>query len=591
MSKQKKCVILSIFFVCVIAASSILIDGSSLDASSGADHKIKNVIILIGDGMGYQAAGLLEMYARYADNEVYPDKKTALSEIMEKGVIGNALHNAQGVLVTDSAASATQMASGKFSLSEAIGIDKDGHKTTTILEIAEEMGKSTGLVSDTRITHATPAGFAAHQTHRTKENEIAVDLLNSGADVLLSGGLRYWIPQDISNMNPDLYNELVERTQGKISIKSKRKDDRNLLDEAGNKGYSVALTKQEMEQADGDKLLGLFQYSAFDYRIDIKDKINDPQRTIPTLKEMAQKSIEVLSKNENGFFLMVESGLIDWAEHDNDAGALLYEMIRFDETLKYLYNWVKDRDDTLFIVTADHETGSFGFSYSRRNIPEESAFPGDFSNELFSPKFSFGSFDILTKIAMQKKSYAAMLLDFSEQSGVDLYDRLNTGDVFTTDNCNVFRDIVNDNTEFDITLEETKEILTTEVNEYKVEGHSYLGYNYFPKVNDYKEFYVYETEVFKDLIARIVGKQQYAVWSTGTHTNTPVPIIALGPENVTKGFGKMMHTTEWAQLAIDIMKNGDAGPVDDTRKFDLNGDGAVTLGDLIHFIKYFTGLN
>jgi alkaline phosphatase len=182
-----------------------------------------------------------------------------------------------------------------------------------------------------------------------------------------------------------------------------------------------------------------------------------------------------------------------------------------------------------------------------------------------------------------------MLSAFQSQSSVDLYDRLSTGDAFSESECAIFRDIVNENTEFDITLPEAQEILTTEENEYKVEGHSYLSYNYFPKIHDFKEFYVYETEIFKDLIGRIVGKQQYAVWATGTHTNTPVPIIAYGPETVTKGFGKMMHTTEWAQLAIDIMKNG--GTSDDSKKFDLNEDGAVTLGDLVFFIKYFTGLN
>jgi len=589
MSKQIKFLFISILCICMIIASLIFRGSPSLKANPATNQKIKNVIFLIGDGMGPQATGLLQMYAKYANNSDYPDKETALSRIMEEGTIGNALHNAHGVLVTDSAASATQMASGKFSLSEAIGIDKDGNDTKTILEIAEDMGKSTGLVSDTRITHATPAGFAAHQTHRTKENEIAVDLLNSGADVLLSGGLRYWIPQNIQTSNPELYNDLVERTKGNVSIKSKRKDNRNLLDEAENKGYSVALTKQEMETAENNKLLGLFQYSAFDYRIDMKDEIDDPQRTIPTLKEMTQKSLDVLSNNENGFFLMVESGLIDWAEHDNDAGALLYEMIRFDETLDYIYHWAKDRDDTLLIVTADHETGSFGFSYSRRVLPAAVDFPGDHPNELFAPKFSFGTYDILTKIGQQKKSYAAMLSAFQSQSSVDLYDRLSTGDAFSESECAIFRDIVNENTEFDITLPEAQEILTTEENEYKVEGHSYLSYNYFPKIHDFKEFYVYETEIFKDLIGRIVGKQQYAVWATGTHTNTPVPIIAYGPETVTKGFGKMMHTTEWAQLAIDIMKNG--GTSDDSKKFDLNEDGAVTLGDLVFFIKYFTGLN
>ncbi|MCP4349831.1 MAG: alkaline phosphatase [Desulfobacterales bacterium] len=512
--------------------------GTESEADSG---KVKNVIILIGDGMGPQAVGFLNSYAKYAPNSIYKDTErvTALETVIEKGVLGYAYHEAANVLVTDSAASATQIASGKMALSETIGIDQYGNRTETILEKAKKMGKSAGLVSDTRITHATPAAFAAHQAHRTKENEIAVDLLNNQVDVMLSGGLRYWIPKEANDKSSEIHKKLKNMTGGKIKIKSKRKDSRNLLEEAKAKDYALAFTKKQLKQSESNKLLGLFSYSVMPYRIDLDT--GDPARSVPTLKEMTEKALDTLSKNEKGFFLMVESGLIDWAGHDNDAGTLLHEMLRFDETLAYIFDWVKERNDTLLIVSADHETGSFGFSYSRRNIPEPKEFPGtEFKGEKFAPKFNFGTYDILDRIYKQKISYQAMMDEFDGLSK----DQKTPGAMMK---------IVNNNSEFLITEEEAAVVLEREKNDYYIKGHTYLGSETFPKINDFKEFYVYSEEVRKDILARVVAKQQNIVWSTGTHTSAPVPLITYGPEKITSQFSKMLHTTEWAQYAIDAL--------------------------------------
>lgn len=125
-----------------------------------------------------------------------------------------------------------------------------------------------------------------------------------------------------------------------------------------------------LEKAQGDKLLGLFANSGMYDGITYSQTKNDPDRKEPTLKEMTDKALEILSKDKDGFFLMVEGGQIDWAGHSNDAGSMLHEMIKFDETVNAVYQWAKDRDDTLIIVTADHETGSFGFSYSGYNLPK-----------------------------------------------------------------------------------------------------------------------------------------------------------------------------------------------------------------------------
>lgn len=305
---------------------------------------IKNVIVVIGDGMGPQQIGLLNSYVKHAPNSIYKDKnrRSAWESLAKDGVLGLAYTDAANVLVTDSAASATQFASGKMSGSEMVGTDLDGHATETMLEIAAKMGKSTGLITDTRVTHATPAGF--------------------------------------------------------------------------------------------------------------------------------------------------------------------------------------------------------GFSYSRSNLPEGRDLPGEvFEGSTFKPNFNFGSYDILDKIYQQTASYVDIFSLFDALPAVEQTPAALAG-------------LVNSHTQFAITEAEAARVLETEDNEYFVEGHGYLSAKTFPKVNEFKEFFVYGNEVRHNLLASIVGKQQNTVWATGTHTNTPVPIVAWGPESVTNQFNGLIHTTDWAKFAIQAMK-------------------------------------
>ncbi|MBW2206825.1 MAG: alkaline phosphatase [Deltaproteobacteria bacterium] len=504
---------------------------------------VKNVIIIVADGMGFQQVALLNAYAKYAPNSIYRarGRKTALEAMTEAGVAGFVYHEAADVLVTDSAASATQFSSGKWAGSEMLGVDKDGNPTVTILERAEQLGKSTGLVSDTRITHATPAAFAAHQPHRSMENEIAVDMLNNDVDVMLGGGLRYWIPRSANDRKSEIHRELTKRTQGKVKITSKRKDGRNLLQEAESKGYKTVFTKEQLAGAQGNKVLGLFSPSGMPDGIWQTLNEESPGRTVPNLKEMTAKAIEVLSKNDKGFFLMVEAGQIDWAGHANDAGTMLHELIQFDETLNYVLSWARSRNDTLLIVTADHETGGFGFSYSRANVPEARDFPGDrFKGRKFKPSFNFGNHGILDKIYKQKLSYGRILSRFYQLPKARQTPA-------------AMAEIINANTEFPITEEEGARILKVERNKYYAKGNKYLDQDVFPKIDDFDAFYVYGDMIRTDIIARVVAAQQNVVWSTGTHTNALVPIIAYGPEDVTSWFSRMSHTTEWGQYAMDVL--------------------------------------
>jgi len=227
-------------------------------ARAPQSEETKNVIMIIGDGMGPQQVGLLLTYARQAPNSVVKNRMTAFDRMLkEGGVLGISLTHAANNLVTDSAASGSQLATGKPSRVEVIGADQDGNPAKSILELAQAQGKSTGLVSDVRITHATPAAFAAHQPSRDLENEIAVDMLNTGPDVMLSGGLRHWIPKEANDKNSTIRKELEQLTEGAVKINSEREDSRNLISEAQQQGYALAFTKSQREKADR-KILGLF---------------------------------------------------------------------------------------------------------------------------------------------------------------------------------------------------------------------------------------------------------------------------------------------------------------------------------------------
>lgn len=506
-------------------------------ADTNSPAKVKNVIMMIGDGMGPQQIGLLENYAQFAKTSVYQGQPTGLNKLMNNGVIGLSHHNPAQALVVDSACSASQLATGEASLSEAVGLDIHGNPVETVLELAKAQGKATGLISDTRLTHATPAAFAAHRYHRSLENQIAEDMLANNVDVMLSGGLRHWIPKSVNDKG-ELYEQLVAETGGNVKIKSKRKDEKNLLADAKAQGYQLAFNREDLSKASGDKVLGLFAYSGMQDGIEYSQSKHEPSRTMPGLKEMTEKALDILSKDEDGFFLMIEGGRIDWAGHDNDAATMLHEMLKFDEAVNYVYEWASKRNDTLVLVTADHETGGFGFSYSRANIPAASKVSGSgFAGVDYKPNFNFGEFGILDRMYQQKQSFANMMSAYDDGEKTP----------------EALMRIINDNSEFDITLEQANDILATEENRYQVPGHKYLSAQTFPKVKEFKAFYVYGDEIRNDLIGRALAEQQNVVWGTGTHTSTPVTVIAYGPASAQQKFSGMTHHTDIGKLTKQII--------------------------------------
>lgn len=530
-------------FIAYCFISVALLSCSTLDKPKPTEAKLKNVIMIIGDGMGPQQVGLLLSYARQAPHSVIANRATALDRILEQGRLGISLPYTAGTLVTDSAASATQLATGKFAGAEMLGLDKDGNAQENIIEKARRMGKATGLVSDTRITHATPAAFASHQTHRSQENNIPEDLLATGADVMLSGGLSYWIPEQASDKKSLIHQQLAHITGNSAEIKSSRKDAKNLLDIAQQKGYTLAFNNEQLQQANG-KTLGLFANSGMQNGIVETQFKDDSKRVQPTLKDMSAQALKILNRNEQGFFLMIEAGQIDWASHRNDTGLLLHEMLRFNDTLNTVLDWAANRQDTLIIVTADHETGGFGFSYSGENIPKPHKLPGGAfaDGTLFQPNFNFGNPEVLDRLYAQQLSYHDIFALFDalpkdQQTPLKLTE------------------LVNRYTEFKISEAQAVKILATENNPFYKAGHIALGEKTVPKMEVNSAFFVYQKENRENLLAQAVASSQQVVWATGTHTSTPVYVFVSGPEQTIRPFAKILHHTQVGQLAIDALDN------------------------------------
>jgi len=303
---MKRIINLAIAIIIIAPLSSC---NSSRKLTASDAHEVKNVILLIGDGMG-----LSTVYAAMTVSAVPLNIERATTVGLQKTYSANSY-------ITDSGASATAIASGKKTYNGAIGIDASGNTAKSILEIAEENGLSTGLVATSAITHATPASFVAHQASRASYEDIALDFLKTDIDVFIGGG----------------YNHFAKRT-----------DKLNLIDSLKLKGYEVYTETDLLLQSKARKVAGLTAPIQHEYRLKGRGDM---------LPASTGKAIEILSKNQKGFFLMVEGSQIDWAAHANAADTLIDETLDFDRAAGIALDFAAKNGHTLVIITADHETG------------------------------------------------------------------------------------------------------------------------------------------------------------------------------------------------------------------------------------------
>jgi alkaline phosphatase len=303
----------------------------------------KNIILLIGDGMGTS-----QVYAGMIS------KKGALN-IERCKHIGFAKTFSEDHFVTDSGASGTAIATGHKTYNGAISVDMDSIPLKTILEHAEAHDKSTGLVATSTITHATPASFISHQASRRDYEDIAMDFMKTDVEVIIGGGL-------------DHFNN--------------RMDSLDLTDSLKSKGYHLVYDMEEMVTHSSGKMAALLYPGS-------PPKYSEGREIMLPLS--TKISIEVLCQDEDGFFLMVEGSQIDWGGHDNDPAYIIDEMLDFDRAVGLALDFAEKDGNTLVIITADHETGGMGVNGG--DIHEgtiEAAFTTKDHTGVMVPVFAYG---------------------------------------------------------------------------------------------------------------------------------------------------------------------------------------------------------
>lgn len=304
--------------------------------ASDSGKKAKNIIFMVPDGTPLSTITAARLYA-YG-----PGKQRLYMETLDQ--IGYQSTNARNSIVTDSAAAASAWACGQKFNNGEISYHRETQKApVTILELAKKMGKSTGLVATSTITHATPGAFGAHVFNRSCEKTIAKQLIaKTGVDVLLGGGLSMFKSTEKQKDRCGTYGDFIT------------------LAEENN--YKVVYNREQMLSSAGvKKILGLFSPAGLTpfYR----KEAQDIQNKEPRLLEMTRTALGILEQNSSGFFLLVEGSQVDWANHQNNQPYQTGEMLEFDRAVKVVLDWIaakeSRKDDTLVIIVPDHGCGGF----------------------------------------------------------------------------------------------------------------------------------------------------------------------------------------------------------------------------------------
>ena len=329
------------FFSVLLIVTALFSTFSCSNKENEAPKTAKNVIVMIGDGMGPA-----QVYSLILNSQ----DKTAFERFPYSGF---SITKSASNEITDSAAGGTAIAVGKKTKNGEVGMDPDSIAVPSMLELFAEQGKKTGVVVTCSVTHATPADFIAHNINRGNNAEIALEISDKeGLDVLFGGGKKYF---------------------------TERKDSLDLLSKMWEKGWNVYDSLEQIEDNNARTMVLTCK----------KHMVKAPERG-DFLPKATAKAIEMLD-NENGFFLMVEGSQIDFACHDNDSATMVEEMIDFNKAVNVALDFAERDGNTLVVVTADHETGGLTII-----DPEGKYTRTDFKwttkshSAVFVPVFSFG---------------------------------------------------------------------------------------------------------------------------------------------------------------------------------------------------------
>lgn len=338
---RKRLVAIGIFLSCILFFP---VGGSFLHAAAGESSPAQNVIVMIVDGCSSEQYTFARWF-KGAPLTFDPYRIGAVATYIADSVIA------------DSAPAASAFATGVRTSDKHISVGP--HEKTlstikppseaeryrpfaTVLEGAKLLGKSTGIVATSRVTHATPAAYVAHVPARSMEDDIMEQAVHLGLDVVLGGGKRHLLPPE---------------------MKGRRKDGENLAADLARWGYLMPETREALMAIREGRVFGLFADNHMDPEIDRRQA--HPHQ--PTLAEMTAKAIELLSKNPNGFFLMVEASQVDWACHANDPAYLVHDLLAYDEAVGVALAFARRDGNTLVLALSDHNTGGFSIGNSASN--------------------------------------------------------------------------------------------------------------------------------------------------------------------------------------------------------------------------------
>lgn len=271
--------------------------------------KVKNVILMIGDGMS-----LMHVYTAWSANR---------GKLWLENAQATGLSKTWAVkkLVTDSGSGGTSLATGVKTVYHAVGVGPDGKPLTSLVDVAKELGKDAGMAVTCRLWDATPCDFCCHNIDRDKEEELVGDYPTSGVDFVFGGGA-----QKFTN----------------------RKDGRDIFKELQKKGYHVSRTLDDFFAYDKNSRIFAVPY---DKDTPLPDERGD------LLARASMKGISLMNRNKNGFFMMIEGSQLDDYGHFNQLDLLMKETLDFDQTVGEVMKWAAKDGETLVVVTADHETG------------------------------------------------------------------------------------------------------------------------------------------------------------------------------------------------------------------------------------------
>ena len=315
--------------------------GDDRDDRGRGDRHAKNVIFMVGDGLSIAARDATRLAT------VGKDGQLAMDTLRYAGWTYTDSADPDEA-VTDSAAAATALATGVRTYNGAVSVDVDANPVTSLLEYAKDLRKSTGLVTTAQVTDATPAAFGSHVPDRADQSEIARQFIEvTRPDVILGGGEDWWYPAGDEGAYPD--DPADPRPE------ESRSTFGNLVALAEETGYDYVSTPEELEATDADRILGLFaNEEMFQMR---PEGEGDEYAPVVPLADMAATALDVLSQDEDGFFLLIEEEGVDEMAHDDNGIRMLQALRSLEAAVQVARDYVEEHPDTLLVVTGDHETG------------------------------------------------------------------------------------------------------------------------------------------------------------------------------------------------------------------------------------------